>query len=115
MADPERTLLERFRALTPQAREQLLDYAEFLASKSENVEPEPELNPIPRPDEETVVAALKRLSATYPMLERKQLLNETSAYMAQHMLEGRDAKAVIDDLEALFARRYRQYRGEDGA
>ena len=36
---------------------------------------------IPRPETESVIAAIKRLSKTYPMLERKLLFNQTSILM----------------------------------
>ena len=94
------------------AREQLLAFAEFLLQRgtttgpAEAIEPQP----IPRPDQETVVAAIRRLSATYSMLDRKALLNETSSLMSAHVLQGRPAVEVIDELEALFEARYRTFR-----
>jgi hypothetical protein len=33
---------------------------------------------------------------------------EASQFMAQHALEGRAAREVIDDLEAVFARHYKE-------
>jgi hypothetical protein len=53
-----------------------------------------------------VVQAIKRLSASYPMLDRQKLFGETTAFMAQHLLEGKDAGSVIDQLELLFRRHY---------
>ena len=38
------------------------------------------------------------------------MLHETSALMAAHVLQGREASAVIDELEALFATRYEALR-----
>jgi hypothetical protein len=64
-----------------------------------------------RPAEESVVAAIKRLRRTYPMLDGGSLLNETSALMAAHVLQGRPAAEVIDALEALFSARFDAYRG----
>ena len=40
------------------------------------------------------------------MLDRAKLLNETSVLVSQHVIHGRDAREVIDDLEALFRRHY---------
>lgn len=62
--------------------------------------------PIPRPDEETVMLALKRLSATYPMLDRKKLLDVTSTLVMQHLVAGRGRVEVIDELEIVFRREY---------
>lgn len=63
---------------------------------------------IPRPEEESVVAAIKRLSESYHMLERSALLTETSSLMTAHVMHGRTADEVIDDLEALFQRHYEE-------
>jgi hypothetical protein len=43
------------------------------------------------------------------------MLNETSSLMAAHVLNGRPARDVIDDLEALFARHYDAYRDSYGS
>jgi hypothetical protein len=109
-----RRLVRLFRALDPAQRETLLDFAEFLAARAPaqagREAPAAEPEPLPRPQEETVVAAIKRLSRSYYMLDRAALLNETSSLMAAHVLSGREAQAVIDDIEALFARHYARYR-----
>jgi len=65
--------------------------------------------PIERPAKESVVAAIKRLRRTYPMLERNAMLNEVYVLMNQHMLEGRPAQEVIGELEEAFERRYREW------
>lgn len=70
--------------------------------------PQPEA--IPRPDDEKVVAAVKRLSKTYYMLDKKTMLGVTSDLVTQHILHGREAAAVIDELESLFEQQYRQFR-----
>lgn len=108
MTADERRLLRLFRALSDNRRAGLLDYAEFLLAR---VMPEPEPvsqvpQDIPRPVQESVVKAIKRLRETYPMLDRAKLIHETSALMSQHLVQGRAAVEVIDDLEALFARQY---------
>jgi hypothetical protein len=108
-----RQLVRLFRALPPVDRSALIAFAEFLASRAQEEEgrPAPVLapEPIPRPAQETVVAAIKRLSRSYHMLDRAELLNETSSLMASHVLGGKDAHVVIDDIEALFARHYSRY------
>ena len=61
---------------------------------------------IPRPREESVVAAIRRLSETYYMIDKSVLLSETSGLMSAHIMQGRPAEAVIDELEALFSNHY---------
>jgi len=103
----EKQLLSHFRSLSPDAAETLLSFAEFLTSR-ESVELSVPLsiNNIERPADETVIAAIKRLSESYPMLDKDKILHETSALMAQHMLQGREAQDVIDDLEQVFRQHY---------
>ena len=73
----------------------------------------PEPADIPRPNEERVVAAVKRLSQTYFMLDKKQMLSATSDLVTQHVLQGRDAVEVIDELESLFLGQYQQLKQDD--
>ena len=100
-----REILER---LPDEQAQQLLEYAEFLLAKhgDENAPSEPLA--IARPEVESVVMAIKRLRATYPMLEPAKLLNETCDLMTQHVMQGRNAVEVIDEIEALFRRHYEQ-------
>lgn len=112
MAD-EKKLTQLFATLSPQDRESVLAFAEFLherAPKGESVPPEPlpVPEPIPRPDEETVIAAIKRLSQSYHMVDKREVLHQSSALMAAHMLQGKAAIEVIDELEAVFERSYRK-------
>jgi hypothetical protein len=115
-SEAERRLLRSFRALVAADRETLLAFAEFLAQRGKATpeqRPGPrDPLPMPRPSQESVVAAIKRLSKTYEMLDRGPMLNETSALMSAHVLQGRPVGEVIDDLEALFARHYRDYRAK---
>lgn len=109
-----RRLAKLFQGLAPADRETLLAFADFLAQrarpdKAAETTPREPLA-LPRPDRESVVGAIKRLSLTYDMLERASLLNETSSLMSAHVLQGRDATRVIDELEALFERHYQDYR-----
>ncbi|MCG5516301.1 MAG: Crp/Fnr family transcriptional regulator [Pseudomonadota bacterium] len=107
--DSQQRLVGLYRDLPEAEREMLLAFAEFLATRGGRKDvPVPEPQAIPRPEEETVIKAMKRLSSTYPMLDKARLLNETSMLMSQHMLQGREAREVIDDLEAVFARHYRE-------
>ncbi len=114
-ADNQR-LAEIAEKLADEPRRALLEYAEFLFDRHGAVEadgPPPAPEPIPRPERESVVAAVKRLSATYPMVERGNLLNETSMLVTQHVMYGRNPMEVIDELEALFERHYRRLLGDD--
>jgi superfamily I DNA/RNA helicase len=111
----QRRLLKLFARLGEQDRESLLAFAEFLAERgeekgSEHSKPTFDAKPksIPRPREESVVAAIKRLSETYHMLDRSLLLNDTSSLMTAHIIKGREAPDVIDELEELFARHYQE-------
>jgi len=113
--DNERRLIRIMRSLSAEDRRALLRFAEFLASnEAMEAEEAPLLEPnlLPRPPKESVVAAIKRLSLSYHMLDRSVMLNETSTLMAAHVLNGRPAKDVINELETLFTRHYAAYRGE---
>ena len=70
---------------------------------------------IPRPEKESVVGAMKRLRKTYPMIDPDRLLDEASGLMSAHLLGGRPAADVIDDLEALFERHFRELAGRQFA
>lgn len=106
----EKHLRKLFRAMNPQDQATLLRFAGFLAaSPSEDTAPlgefpQPEV--IERPQKESVIKAIKRLTATYPMIDRDRLLNETSSLMTAHVIHGRSAPDVIDELEVLFERHY---------
>ncbi len=107
-ANPQKRLVELFERLPDSERNSLLDFAEFLVERSgprESLHPKEPLD-IPRPDEESVVAAMKRLRETYPMIDHSKLLHEASGLMAEHMMQGRPAPEVIDELEKLFLKHY---------
>ncbi|MCU7807143.1 MAG: Crp/Fnr family transcriptional regulator [Candidatus Thiodiazotropha sp. (ex Semelilucina semeliformis)] len=114
LSTDQRQLLDLFGGLDVQGRETLLAFAQFLAtrddgsgSSQEEVAQEPKR--IDRPEQESVVKAIKRLSATYYMLEREQLLDQTSSLMMSHVMQGRDAVSVIDELEVIFSEHYQRY------
>ena len=123
---PEQTRLqELFAALSPPDRDSLLAFAEFLQARalpshvpqtapSPAQARKPSPQDIPRPDQESVVAALKRLSATYPMLDKNKLLTDTSGLVTQHIMQRRDPIEVIDELEAIFISHYRVWSSEAG-
>ena len=107
----EKKLLKLFNSLGGPERDMLLGFAEYLATRA-GAEPatSPQVVPqpldVPRPEKESVVAAIKRLSSTYHMLDDPRLLNEASVLMSQHVMQGREAEQVIDELQTLFARFY---------
>ncbi len=108
MSSSANKLVQIFEALPDQEQKTLLDFAEFLRSRSPARKPVlPEPLDIPRPDDESVVAAIKRLNRTYPMVDRSTVFSETSDLMMQHVMQGRAAMEVIDELERLFERKYR--------
>lgn len=107
----EKRLAEILRRLPAESRTLLLEFGEFLAVRAEAVlEDVPEPTSIPRPTEESVVKAIKRLMATYHMLDRGKLLHETAHYMTQHVVHGRPAGEVIEDLEEMFSSHYRSLK-----
>lgn len=124
MSDLEDHLLTLFRELPTADQASLLAFAEFLRSRAGSVPiarpvppaakpaPLPDPEPIPRPDQESVVKAVKRLSQTYPMLDKSKMLTDTSALVMQHVVQGRDAVEVIDELELVFQRHYQRLKSE---
>ena len=110
----QRSLIRLYTGLNKDQRATLLAFAEFLASRKgaeADVDEKPawpEPKPLPRPGQESVIGAIKRLSESYFMLDRSELLTETSSLMSAHIMKGREASAVIDDLETLFAANYAQ-------
>ena len=114
----ERRLARLYRSLEPADRRTLVAFAEFLAhGRPSETAPEPvqEPNRAPRPEEETVIAAIRRLSLSYSMLDREPMLHETSALMTAHVMKGRGSAEVIDELESLFERHYQDYRARLGS
>jgi len=122
MASSEQQLLELFRLLGPDAQATLLAFAEFLRQRGVNatVTPReetveiPEPVPIVRPEQESVVAGLKRLSQTYPMLSKTEMLTATSELVARNIMQRTDPAQVIDQLEDIFREHYRKLREQAG-
>lgn len=111
MNQDERRLLRLYRGLPAAQKASLLDYAAYLSERAVPKRQEAkEPLPIPRPAEESVIAAIRRLKQTYPMLDGSRLLHETASLVAQHVVHKRPAAEVIDELEALFRRLYEEYR-----
>ena len=111
----ERKLIKLFKALDGEKQETLLSFAEFLLFQSvgqsdlEQVEEKKIITQpldIVRPDNESVIKAIKRLSETYPMVDKDNILHPISDLMTAHMLQGKAAEKVIDELEAVFLKEY---------
>ena len=122
----ERKLLKIFKSLSEENQQTLIKFAKFLADNDQGVEgPEGSAqneksnnedlasvvsppNLIERPTKESVIKAIKRLNKTYPMIDKSTLLDRTSGLMTEHLLKGRDAVSVIDELESMFELAYQQ-------
>ncbi len=107
----EKKLLNIFRDLPETAQQSVIDHAEFMQQKHGAVDETADITEpldIPRPDTETVIAAVKRLSATYPMIEKSLLLDKTSLLVTEHVVQGRDVVEVIDELEVLFLGKFKE-------
>jgi len=59
------------------------------------------------------VAALKRLSKTYPMLDKTKTLGATSDLVATNIMQGADTVEVIDQLEGIFRSLYEKLKSGD--
>ncbi len=104
--EAQRRLQSIFKQLSPQHKETILSFAEFLLAQTTQTPPaKPQIQP--RPPNESVIAAIKRLSKSYPMLDKAKMLDETSNLMTEHMLKGRDSVEIIDELEVIFLRHYK--------
>jgi len=107
----EKKLLHLYRDMTDDDQHALLRYAEFLSERQEeeSVEIE-EPTFISAKENESVVGALKRLSASYPMLDKAKMLDQTSTLMSDHLLRGKAKEDVIQEFEVLFAEEYKKLR-----
>lgn len=93
--------------LPDEALDSLVEFAGFLRTKYPVIEqPVLEITAIDRPDNESVVKAIKRLSKTYPMLDKKILFEQTSIAMTAHVMQQVSPKESIDRLEAVFRKEY---------
>ena len=96
--------------LPDEALASLHEFAEFLAGKYPPEESAiTEIVPIPRPEKEGVIPAIKRLSKTYPMLDKKVLFDQTSSAMSAHVLNEVSAEESINRLEKVFREEYEAY------
>ena len=102
-------LIDLYQALDDSRKKSLSDFADFLYAQAEPVLKEVQApDDIPRPEQETVVGAIKRLKATYHMIGSMSVFSEASALMTDHMVKGRDVVEVIDEMEVLFEDAYKK-------
>lgn len=100
-------LLAAFDGLDQAQQDALMDFAALLAAREDgSAAAVTRRVPEPRPADESVVAAIRRLTRAYPAAERRRLMGPLSMLMAEHALQGRAAAEVIDELEAVFERQH---------
>lgn len=105
--DNKTALLEIIETLNDERQLSLIEFAEFLQSKGDLVVKDvPPPENIDRPTEETVVGAIKRLKLTYPMIGSMSVFSAASTLMTDHMMKGRAALEVIDEMQLLFEEAY---------
>ena len=107
----DRKLLELFGKLAPDQQDRLIEFAELLVADAPAGAGDPRV--VPGPAEETVTMAIRRLSRSYSMLDRRRLMGEASRLMAQHALEGRATDEVIAELETVFAQHFQRHKAQD--
>lgn len=116
MSPSARKLLECFRSLSEERRAALLDFAQYLAGK-EGASPRAPVSAvpidIPRPENESVIKAVRRLRETYPMLDQNKVFSEVSSQMTKHVMQGVPAVEIIDELEVIFRRHFEVHTGGD--
>ena len=110
----ERELIKLYKSLDEANKEAFIAFGEFLKTRANPENPqtvvESLLVDIPRPETESVIKAIKRLSATYPMVDKETILHPISNLMTSHIIQGRKASEVIDDLQDLFLSEYESLR-----
>ena len=106
--DIEQVLLKAFHQMTPTARRTLVEFADFLSQRHPVVTTPDSEQPlqVPRPVEESVIAAIRRLARTYPMLDSANVFSAATTLMTRHVMGQQAAVEVIDELEVMFKARY---------
>ncbi len=115
MSNDQKKIASIYRELDANAKSSLLDFAEFLLSRSKSESASDTASKLqvpvsePVPESETVIAALKRMRRVYPMLETEGLFNEASSLVSSNLIGGRPSREVVVEIELLFAKYYRKY------
>ncbi|MDH4199443.1 MAG: Crp/Fnr family transcriptional regulator [Spirochaetia bacterium] len=105
----EKKLLRYFRGIGAIHQQSILDFAQHLYEKHPNRENISDPVEILRPEEESVVSAIKRLRKSYPMLDSMGLLGKSSELLTQNLIQGKEKKSTIDELEVLFKDEYTRF------
>ena len=108
--DIEQELLRAFRQMTPTARCTLVEFADYLSRRHPVAIPPIADQPlqVPRPVEESVSAAIRRLARTYPMLDGDHVFSGAVTLMTRHVMGQQATVEIIDELEAMFSSRYNE-------
>lgn len=117
MKTNHKALVSLYRSLPEADQQTLFAFAEFLLARRTGdavTRVIPEVVKISRPEKETVIGAIKRLSASYPMLDKAKIFDQTSALVAQNVMQGRAANEVIDELEQIFLHHFEKLKFELG-
>lgn len=102
-----KALIDLYECMDDERKRSLCDFTDFLYAQAEPVCKEiPSPDDIPRPEEETVVGAVKRLKTQYHMVDSMAVFSAASSLMTDHMVKGRDLEEVIDEMESLFEDAY---------
>lgn len=111
MTQSERKLLELYNLLDATQQQTVQDFLAFLTTRHTTCVIDAVQQPldIPRPEIESVIKAIRRLRATFPMLDPSKLLHDTSNQLTRHMLQSIPAAEVIDELERIFRQHYDAY------
>ena len=108
MIKSSKQLIDLYEAMDDERKLSLGDFADFLYAKAGPVVKEiPPPEEVPRPEQETVVGAVKRLKIKYHMVESMTVFSAASSLMTDHMVKGRDVVEVIDEMEILFEDAYK--------
>ncbi len=109
-------LINLYEAMDDERRRSLCDFADFLYAQAEPISKEvPAPENVPRPQQESVVGAVKRLKVKYHMVESMSVFSAASTLMTDHMVKGRDVVEVIDEMEVLFEEAYDQLLQDSGS
>ncbi|MFK5893050.1 MAG: Crp/Fnr family transcriptional regulator [Pseudomonadota bacterium] len=116
MSKTQQKLIAILKQLNDTDQASVMSFAKFLVNNSKQdpsyvKEPEVLQKPLDmiRPEKENVVIAIKRLSATYPMIKSSSVLDHAAKLMTDHLMHGKQAKLAIDELEILFSEHYERY------
>ena len=116
LSKEERQLCKYYKNINKANRQTLLLFAEFLSSKEavDEVIEKPAVLQEPlltaAIEGESVVKGIKRLKASYFMIDDPDLLHEISALMTEHVMQGVSAQEIMPKIEMVFKKFYENYK-----